>query len=616
MKIDLHCNLPSFSTIPNPALGYLKGFLSTENNLQVRNIYWNLLPPELMDRYTKIVEESNKIFTNVIDEAAITAYIAKYFYEDNLKSTIHSELSNIFESPFFPKTELKKFAQDLKTYIDSSIEEKKMHEVEIAGFTMKTYQWLLNYYVLLKLKQHNPTLKTIIGGIRSLSQGIEYMKTFKEADFAIWGEGEIPLLKLLKQIDDPISYKEIPNLIYRKNDEIISTYQIAPTDLPDINTHPFADHTDYIHFLEKYDANLNVQIPIWGIRSCFWNKCKFCVLNEEFPYRERTPENIVAEIEYQSKKYNIDRFVFVDTNIGRKDRESFNHLLDLLVQSVEQRGRSYSIQGEMMAMRLDRKSIETMNKIAIVHVQLGFEAMTDSLLRKMMKPQSFAHNIQVLKFAEEQNLFVAGLNIIRGITSETIEDVVESTKNLKFLRFLLRKYSLNETILGLYKDSPFFNEVSDEEREKWWNFDRMWSIVKDLHFLSAADKYEFEGFSRGLINSLLWDIFKLLLKHYQSENFSYKWHVHRDGSSEIEEYGNTILDQRYKYILNPIETEMLLFCDTVKSYSEIKEHFPQLDEKQLHEILVPLKNVGLLYYNDDFKHFFISVVSTQYKTIV
>jgi len=610
MKVDLHCNLPYDSTISNPALSYLKGYLSMENDIAVRNIYWNILPLYLHNRYQKLKKKTSKFFPSNSD-IFICLHIARYLYHNNLKQLQHSPLKSIFESPFFLNLEMEDLVQDLKSHIDNYIWKKKLFDAEVVGFSMGTYQWILNYYVLLQLKKHNPNIKTVVGGINSIGQGLEFMRVFKKADFAIWGEGEIPFLMLLRNIENPSSFKKIPNLIYRKKDEILPTFEITTEELPDINQYPFADHTDYFNTLNEHQFNIintsESSIPIWGTRSCWWNKCKFCVLYKGGYFRERSPENIVAEIEYQSKKHDTDNFLFVDADAGRKDRKSFDKLLKVLIQSSEQRTKPYKIFSMMSPLRLDRKSFETMSKIIFESIQIGFEAMTDSLLRKMMKKQSLAYNIQTLKLAEEQKFPLTNLNIIRGIPSETQEDVIESINNLKFLRFYLNEYNLQLSELVLFKGSPFYSELSNREIKEAWNKSYEWLEVKDLDLFSSADKYEFFGFVRkNLVNSSLWNIFGICLKLYQSDGFRYNWFEYSDGSSLIKE-------GEKGYIINPTETEILIFCDTVKTFTEIRNHFPKLKKNELQEILLILRSEGLLYFRNDFKSFFISVISTKYK---
>jgi radical SAM superfamily enzyme YgiQ (UPF0313 family) len=244
-----------------------------------------------------------------------------------------------------------------------------------------------------------------------------------------------------------------------------------------------------------------------------------------------------------------------------------------------------------------------MKKITINHVQFGFEASSDSLLKKMQKKHRFIHNIQALKCAEEQNLVITGLNIIRGIPSELKSDIIKSIVNLKFLRYLLNKYHLSFQNYILFKEAPFFNDIPPEERKNW-SFHVNWSEEKNINFISKVDRFDFYGFERDeLKNSKLWEFFYQYLEGYKMLNWSYDWIEYPDGSSEIRE-DNT-------YFLNKIKTEILKYCDTIKTINDLNFRFSHISQKDMNQILFSLKTLGFLYI-DDSNQKMISIVSTKY----
>jgi radical SAM superfamily enzyme YgiQ (UPF0313 family) len=592
--------MPYDILIPNAPIGYLKGHLEN-HGIKTRNIYWNLLLYNITRNYHILIEKNiklkNSLFTNgYLPIDFFISYASKNLYEENNNNKDKVKLNNTsFIGSIIPPQELKELTQKLKTQINNHIKQQKLYNTEIAGFTMKTNQWILNYYLLKQLKRYNPDIITIIGGIYSKIQGLEFMKIFKEADFAIWGEGEQPLLQLIQQINKSTTYKKIPNLIYRDKNKIKETYQINPKNLPDINTYPFANHNDYFKTIEKFNLKFNGHnIPIAGIRSCDWAKCKFCVSNEGYFYRERSPENIVQEIEYQSQNHNVDNFMFFDNDFGRKDKKEFYKLLDMLAESAKNRDKSYNIIGDISPLKLEKKVIEIMKKIIIDHVQIGFESTSDSLLKKMRKKHSFINNLQALKLAKEEDFNLTGLNIMRGITSETEEDVIESINNLKYLRFFLNKNPLRISQLLLYKRSPFYEEMPEEERQKW-DYNECWDEMKNLNFLSEADRFEFFGFLKREIKHFhLWDVFYELMNQYQTNETKYTWIENKDGSSEIKENGTFHLDKT--------ETEILKFCNTIKKFSDLKNHLQNITENNLQQILLPLKDAGLIYVDKNFKN--------------
>lgn len=602
MKMDLHCNLPYNPIVPNASLGYIKGFLINKD-IKVRNIYWNLLYYNIISKY-QLFEKFQRV-SDIVPITTTTTFLCKYLYEKNNWGNHSTTLSSIFEK-IINKNELKKLINEIEDFTDRYIEENKLDEVDIAGFTLKSYQWLMNYYIILNLKERNPDIKIIIGGLNSQSKAIEYMRHFPEVDFSIWGEGEIPIYEFIKNINHPSFYKKIPNLIFRNKSKIEGTFSIYQNGNPDRSMFPFADHNDYFDLIKKLKIDKIIpRIPIWGIRTCQWNKCKFCIVDNENIYVERTPENIVKEIEFQTNKHDANCIYFVDNDFGRRDRESFDQLLKLLYESSNKQNKPYDIIAEISPLRLDRESISLMKKISIQPVQIGFEAVNDEILKKINKNHRFIDNLQALKLADEEDFMISGINVIMGIPSETKKDVINSISNLKFLRFLLKKYPLTLIKLILYKGSPFYDDLPSYEKEKW-DQSILWDEINKLNFLDSDSKFEFFGFNKVLIHDYLWKYFDLMLNYYMSSNFSYKWIIKPDGSSIVD-------TDECKYHLDPIETEILMYCDTIKIYTDLKKFFINLKEENMKNILSQLYKIGLLYYDKDCKRL-LSILSCNKKS--
>ncbi len=100
MKIPLHCNLPYSPLQSNAALAYLKGFLPTEKNVDIQNIYWNILPPPLFDTYNRIVEQIKKQF-KINGEEVIASFFARALFDQQTKPLPPTMFSILFDSPFF-----------------------------------------------------------------------------------------------------------------------------------------------------------------------------------------------------------------------------------------------------------------------------------------------------------------------------------------------------------------------------------------------------------------------------------------------------------------------------------------------------------------------------------
>ena len=600
----LHCTPPYKYNIPHPALGYLKGFLEAKG-IHVENVYWNLILAREILNFQKAWEnypmasDLSPTYTSVLQ-------ICKHLLAKNSRN-VDETLSDTFFSLFSSEKEISGFINLVRDRIDQYIQQNNLHKVPLAGFTLKTHQWLMSLYLIQRIKELNPEIKIVIGGIPNESRGRTFMKMFTLADFAIWGEGEYPLFHLIEALREDTELKNVPNLIYRNNNRILST-EMSRGPYPDLDSYPFADHSDYFAALRKFmPGPMTILVPIWGSRSCPWNKCKFCVLNEEYPYRKRSPENIVKEIEVQSEKYGIDTFTFVDSDLAG-NRKRFKTLLKLLLQSSEKRKIPYTIFAEISPIFIDSETAQYMELISLRHAQIGAEALTDSLLEKMQKRHRFAHNIQALKLGDQHNLRVSS-NIVVGIPTETREDILESCKNLRFLRFFLKQHSLIPNSFILFKGSPFYDEMSELDR-KYWNKDPLWEEIAQILSISESDRFELSGFYIDkLPHYILWSFFQRLLRFYVENSSSYEWIEYPDCSFFAEEGPRSS-----RCILNRDETDILIYCDSIKTFSEVKSEFPHMTEDNLLGMMSQLKDAGLLYYDENL-HTIISVLKADRRRI-
>jgi radical SAM superfamily enzyme YgiQ (UPF0313 family) len=582
----LHCTPPYEYYIPNAALGYLKGFLKS-NSIPVKSVYWNLV------LFQEIKEFQERIGTYPLIMSYSPNYIASFYITRHLlMENSHSQTPlNVFLSSLFTEEKVSALLHTFKDKIDTYILDHNLHKESLAGFTLKTHQWLMSHYIMGRLKEMNPDINIVIGGITNKEQGRAFLDVLNHADYAVYGEGEYPLYYLIEALKEGTDLKKVPSLVYRKKNNTEWTEKY--TGCPDLNEYPFADHTEYFETLKQVTpGNMPVLIPIWGSRSCPWNKCKFCVVNEEYTYRTRSPENILEEIEYQVQNHGVDHIVFVDSEFaGNKKR--FKTLLKLLVQSAEKRGAPYHFFAEASPVFIDAEAAALMQRASFDLIQTGFEAMTDSLLEKIQKRQKFAYNIQILKLGNQYDINIKG-NVMKGIPPETRDDVLESCENLKFLRFLLKNYPVLPNFFALYKNSGFDIEMSEEEK-RHWNEDILWEEVASLHLIPEEDKFEFFGFYKDrLRNHLLWDTFGRLLRIYGEKKSSYTW-TDYNGYSVFEETGS----RDYTCELTKDETDILVFCDSVKKFSEITSVFPRIPEESLKKILKTLKDAALLYYDKD-----------------
>jgi hypothetical protein len=145
----------------------------------------------------------------------------------------------------------------------------------------------------------------------------------------------------------------------------------------------------------------------------------------------------------------------------------------------------------------------------------------------------------------------------------------------------------------LLKGSPFYKEMSEKERKEW-NQDPLWGEIAPTNLVAEEDRFEFFSFYRETFcNYHVWETFWHLMLLYGKQNSSYTW-VKTPNGSLVEEKGRKLMI----YELSQNETDVLVFCNTVRSFSEIQKEF-SLPEAEIRTILSKLNDHALLYVDTE-----------------
>ena len=89
---------------------------------------------------------------------------------------------------------------------------------DFVGITTTTSSFLDGIRIAKMIKDKNPNIPVIFGGVHVTSMREGLMKDYPIIDYGVVGEGEIPLLSLMDE--DYGSLNDVPGLLYRENDEV------------------------------------------------------------------------------------------------------------------------------------------------------------------------------------------------------------------------------------------------------------------------------------------------------------------------------------------------------------------------------------------------------------
>jgi len=196
-------------------------------------------------------------------------------------------------------------------------------------------------------------------------------------DYAVVGEGEIPLLKLIGSLDEKEKLPDAPSLWYRNKSKPIFTgrsfYNIEDQTCPDFDDFP----------LELYKVSQMIDklgIPYSLSRGCT-NECKFCIYkNIDGPWQPKSVKKAVQDIVFLKEKYRTDIFEFEDTNFNL----SYKHVEDFC-DALNNSGHNIHWLARGQPRDLDKKLVSKIKKAGCLLIDWGLESGSNKILQAMDK---------------------------------------------------------------------------------------------------------------------------------------------------------------------------------------------------------------------------------------
>jgi len=620
-KIIFHYLPPAKVEMPSPAFSILKSFLN-RYDYEVEVIYWNIFLEEIFSSYSDDYFNYKNEYAEAenLELIPFLSFISDRFQDESSTKRIDAYLERAFPKyrvqPGGCSLVLEELKSNFLHMVDSVLENRPMKDVILFGFSSKFHQWIPGMILAEQLKSRFPQVKTVIGGFGNKDAGLAVLKACQQYDFAIWGEGEYPLLQLSELLREGIGdFKRVPRLIFRLGSALECTHESS--EYLDLQSGLLPDYQDFFDLVKNKNHSTEISaLPIESKRGCHWNRCKFCFLNAGYKYRVRSPENIVKEIETLFKSYEITDFYFLCNDIVGRDIVRFENLLDRIIDLSTSLQVTFNFHSEIVHYGFNARIIKKLAIAGFSQSQIGYEAICDQLLKKIDKRTGFADHLLFLKFSRKAGIIPSGANIMRGIIGETEDDVLQSIKNLHFLRFFISReepvFLHNIRQLRLQGSTRFFHLVDNEERKKW-NFNFITHLLPGP-FIEEDQRFDLFDYTKPLEHKVAWEWFEQVNQFYEETEFNYRILAYNDIPHYYEymngeQIDHTIFDEpEYWEVLKTANHEVISF-DNI--WNKIHDSYPQaLTKGKLSDVIRDLKSAYLLYANDDLSQI-ISIIDTD-----
>lgn len=209
---------------------------------------------------------------------------------------------------------------DINEFNDEYVEnyiKKNNFDFVLIGTIVTHYKWV-KWFVNMT-KKYQPDSCVIVGNSVAGSIPEVFLNNTK-GDIVVTGEGEISAYEAVEAVRLEKDLKMVEGISFRNDDGAITTTEHRKTgsinDFPIINWDLF----DVERYMKKPTSNADKDIkpedmramPVITARGCAF-KCSFChYVFWDDPYRNRSPKDIVDEMEHLMKKYNVEYIEFWD----------------------------------------------------------------------------------------------------------------------------------------------------------------------------------------------------------------------------------------------------------------------------------------------------------------
>lgn len=319
-------------------------------------------------------------------------------------------------------TDIRTFDQGIERDDELLFKMINLYKPDLIAITTFSYCYIYARDLVAEIKNRFPDLKIIAGGPH-ISATKEHMLKTTKVDFAMKNESEISFIKFLKEfIKARPDYSQVPNLLYRRQDEIIENENEAY--IKDLDSITFPDYDAF--GLERYNCFQAHLMPIITSRGCPYG-CNYCSIRLTMGrnFRARSPENVIAEMQYLGKKHGINHFEINDDCFAF-DMKRAEDICDRIIDSRLKI--KYELYNGIRADNVSERLLTKMKQSGCVFISYGCESGSQEIIDKYI-----GKKLDLKKVIEAVNLtnkigIRNSVNFIIGHPGETYNMALQTLK--------------------------------------------------------------------------------------------------------------------------------------------------------------------------------------------
>ena len=372
---------------------------------------------------------------------------------------------------------------------------------DMVGFSTTTSAFLDGYDIASQIKQKHPEIKTIFGAVHPSSIGGQLLEYFPNADYLCVGEGEGTLVDLA----DGKALRDVPNLVYRDGDNIVSNPRRARIN--DLDELPFPAWDKLDGFASGYHLPLFSYIKRYGTnmitsRGCPFT-CSFCDRTVyEHKYRHNSAEYTWEHMKLLRDRYGVHHINFYD-DLFTASRKRVVELCETLIRKPLGMDWSCAIR---VGHNDDEELFALMKRAGALQLSMGIETADPGMMERHktgLEPDMVRATVRRI---QKLDMRVKGL-FIMGLPGET----PESFRKTSDFVLDLDLDEMNMTKFTPFHGAPMWHEII-ANNGKDGNFHEDWRLMNCLNFVYIPEGFQSREQMEDLYN---WHI----LRFYKSKNY-------------------------------------------------------------------------------------------------
>jgi anaerobic magnesium-protoporphyrin IX monomethyl ester cyclase len=339
-------------------------------------------------------------------------------------------------------------------------------------------------------------------------------------DLVVRFEGEETMLDLMRQLDRPAVWDDIPGLAFRRERAVVAT---PPRPLlADLDRLPFPARDGGVkeHLGVRFAALL-------GSRGCFHN-CAFCSIGAFYhrpggpPQRMRSVANLMEEMQQLHDDWGVDLYIFNDDEFFDLRPDCRQAQIEQLLAELSRRHLHPKLFVKCRASDVDPATFARLRDAGLVRAYVGIESGASHSLEVFGKRTTVAENRAAVATLKRLGI-LADFNLLMFNPYTTLADVED---DLQFVEDMAADGSVPVSIarVEVYSGTPLQGRLGREGRlqgnYRAWDY-HIAEPAAELLFrqvLAAMQRrnYHPEGLSKTAIQAY----YELLIyRHFYPENY-------------------------------------------------------------------------------------------------